>query len=823
MTTLSSQLEREFFPFVIKPGRYAGGELHSRADRPTTAVRFCHAWPDRYEIGQSSATISTLYRLVNQEADCVGERVFAVDRDAEKRLRELDLPLFTIDSHTPVRDFDLVGFTVTNPGTYANIPAMLDLARIPIRAADRSDSDPIVILGGPAVAAAEAILPWFDAVILGDAEPVLVNALRAASQQQGTRAERLSRVGALEGVWLPTDKGHQSHPVWLDDFAAAPVSVPLVPLVEVFSSAVPVEAVRGAQNGCGCADAAAPMLQRPSVFRSAFDLGQQVGQVAIESGCDAVAVVTVPDGDVDTLERQILSLVRNLTAPHTAVYLPPLDPMLITNRILDALGRLRRTGLTLAVAAASEERRAAIGSSLPDRAILEACRMIFAAGWRSLTIRVTIGWPGENDRDLEALAMLMTECVKTAKSAVSGAHLTIGLVPFSPQPASPWQWDECPRFDVLQQRAARLRKRLRGTNAHVNLHADERHDYLAPLLRGTRETAAVIEAAARRGARFDNELSDFDPARWDGAWLETGRDRDAEFAARPFSEPIAPAPLATPEALVAWQAARRQTAEIAADYRPPSIETKPSVEATVQYGRSKRKVSDKNTAAPTRNRIRLRLARGPRFRFMSHLDMARLIERLIRAGRLPIAWSQGKTPTMKVALGPPLPLGFTSAAEYVDLTLAENAGPTLLDDLTAVLPDDLSLVDSAIVLGASVSLSALINRARYTMPVANYCADTAGIAGMIEQLLSSRELVISRDTKSGTREVDVRPFIHALAIDAGTVTMTLGLGEGGYVRPIEVLTFLEAHLDRPAVAIALHRTDLWQETPDGYRREPMTL
>jgi radical SAM-linked protein len=241
----------------------------------------------------------------------------------------------------------------------------------------------------------------------------------------------------------------------------------------------------------------------------------------------------------------------------------------------------------------------------------------------------------------------------------------------------------------------------------------------------------------------------------------------------------------------------------------------------MEYGRSKKRVASKSQVAPTKNRMRLRWGKSDRYRFMSHLDNLRLLERSIRIARIPVAFSQGYHPTMKLSFGPPLPLGFTSEAEYVDITLESNLMPYMIEKLSRALPEGFEVLDAGVVLGKAPSLSSLLNRVEYRVNIDDI--DSGSLQQRIDAVMASEKLVIERVGKNKTTEVEIRSAIYRLETVADSLEMSLGIGEGGYARPDEVLAQILTSESVKPITYRLHRSGMYRIDERGNRIDPMQL
>ncbi|MFH2048862.1 MAG: TIGR03936 family radical SAM-associated protein, partial [bacterium] len=247
-----------------------------------------------------------------------------------------------------------------------------------------------------------------------------------------------------------------------------------------------------------------------------------------------------------------------------------------------------------------------------------------------------------------------------------------------------------------------------------------------------------------------------------------------------------------------------------------------SFEGSMEFGRSKKKVASQNVSAPTKNRLRLKWGRDIRYKFMSHLDNLRALEKAIRRSKIPIAYSQGYNPSMKLSFGPPLSLGITSEAEYIDITLDTNVLPYMIENLQKAIPEGMTIYDARNVIGKAISLTSWLNRAVYTLNLEKE-TPLADLNNKIKGVLDSKVLELERVGKNKTTLVDIRPAIYELLVEGDILKITIGLGEGGYVRPTEMLEQLFEKEIVPVLANRLHRKELYHIDDHGSKIDPMEL
>jgi radical SAM family uncharacterized protein/radical SAM-linked protein len=554
MRTFRDEYER-LLPLVEKPGRYLGNERGAiRKDLARVAVRVALAFPEVYEIAQSHLGLQILYDVLNRRDDVAAERAYAPWGDLEALLRERGLPLVSLESHLPLRDFQIVGFSLQYELTYTNLLNMLELGGIPLRAAARGADDPLVIAGGPCAFNPEPLAPFLDAVVLGDGEEVVGQLVDVvAAWDRVDRTALLRAVAAIPGCYVPAffepryaDDGTIAEVVPLDPARAVvrkrvlpdldafpPPANPVVPNLGVVHDRASVEVMRGCVKGCRFCQAG--YVYRPLRERNPEGVVAHTESLMARTGYEEVSLLSLSTGDYSGVNPVLKALMDRLAPERVAVSLPSTRVDALSPAILEQIQRVRKTGFTLAPEAGTQRLRDVIQKEYREEELLDAARLFADLGWRSLKLYFMIGLPSETEDDVRGIA----ELAERVKRAAGGRlAVTASVSTFSPKPHTPFQWAGELSVEETQARQALLRHELRRRGIEFKWH-DARLSWLEGVFaRGDRRLADVIETAQARGARFDGWSDRCRIPLWEEVLAAHGVDAAFYLRRRPLGETL---------------------------------------------------------------------------------------------------------------------------------------------------------------------------------------------------------------------------------------------------------------------------------------------
>ena len=538
---LTRILETEVLPLVEKPSRYLGNEVNAvRKDPDAMDVTVALAFPDLYDLGLGNLGIHILYAVVNALPWASCERLYAPALDMEQQLRERGLPLFTLENRRPVREVDLLGFTLQSELTYTNILNMLDLAGMSLRTADRDEDAPLTCAGGPAVFNPEPLAPFIDFFVIGDGEDAIQDIVHVLRELRGrSRAERLFALAQLEGVYVPALYPMETLP---DGRIRPPVDGPkirkritkdlngatfpvdyIVPFTQQVHDRISLEVLRGCTQGCRFCQAG--MTTRPVRERELENVDDLLQRTLDTTGYEEVSLVSLSTCDYSRVRQLVENTVQRARPQRVSVSLPSLRLDSFSVELADMVAETRRTGLTVAPEAASPRLRAVINKWIPDDELLDMACGAYERGWDHVKMYFMIGLPTERDDDILAIADLAKRAVERGRSIHGRAKANLGVSTFVPKPLTPFQWAAQIDLEETERRQDILSSAL-GQDRRIKFgrhHPEE--TFLEGLVsRSDRRAGDLIEAAFRQGARFDawREHLDFDA--WKRAIDEVGFD-----------------------------------------------------------------------------------------------------------------------------------------------------------------------------------------------------------------------------------------------------------------------------------------------------------
>ena len=547
-----TDLRNRILPKVQKPARYTGGEYNEiKKDLDTVRVRIAYCFPDTYEIGMSNVGMRILYGVMNNLDGVWCERVFAPWGDMEEAMRQHDLPLWALESQDPVRDFDMIAFTIGYEMAYSNILNMLHLAKVPLKSKDRQGLKNIVFAGGVCALNPEPLAEFVDFFSLGEGEEItveIVSLYDRAKAENWSKDQFLLEVSKIPGVYVPAFYEH----TYNDDgtvasitaFNGAPQKITkrivedldhaywptkmIVASTEIVHDRANLEVFRGCIRGCRFCQAG--FSCRPVRKKSPEVLYRQAVETLTDSGHNEITLSSLSTSDYRGLKALTDEMIPYCEEHKVNLSVPSLRADNFSRELMEKLQTVRKSGLTFAPEAGTQRLRDVINKNLTEDEILNTCRNAFSGGWNNVKLYFMLGLPTETDEDVIGIAELVYKVILAWKECASnkkrGLRVHVATAYFVPKPHTPFQWEKQITPEEYLRRCKLLKSHFYSKSIEYNYHAPDLSRLEAVFARGDRRLGAVIEEAVKNGARLDgwDEYFSFDT--WKKAFETCGIDTD---------------------------------------------------------------------------------------------------------------------------------------------------------------------------------------------------------------------------------------------------------------------------------------------------------
>lgn len=540
---------------VEKPSRYVGGELNQVIKNPKDVnIRFAFCFPDVYEVGMSHLGTRILYHTINERKNTYCERVFAPWPDMETLMRKSDIKLFTLETKTPLDQFDMLGFTLQYEMSYTNILNMLDMSGITIRASERGEDEPIIMAGGPCAYNPEPLYDIVDFFEIGEGEEMMDDVLEVYARHKANgkvnKKEFLREISHIGGIYVPSlydvsyneDGTIREFTPKYEDVPAKvkkrivnnfdKVSFPdemIVPYTDIVHDRVVLETARGCTNGCRFCQAG--MIYRPVREKTTNTLIEQARKALKATGYDEVSLASLSICDYSNIQNLISSLVLEHEADKVGISLPSIRVDAFSVDLIKEIQKVRKTGLTFAPEAGSQRMRDIINKGLTEERILEAAKSAFESGWSTIKLYFILGLPYETTEDAAGIGELAEKMAdvyfgipKDVRN--KGLKITVSTSILVPKPFTPFQWAPMARPEIVDERIKAVRGAIKSRSIVYNYHEQETSFMEAVFARGDRRTCDVLIKAFEKGAKFDGWSEYFNMEIWNEAMEECNLDSE---------------------------------------------------------------------------------------------------------------------------------------------------------------------------------------------------------------------------------------------------------------------------------------------------------
>ena len=809
---------QDILPLVQTPSRYLGSEFN-RIQKiwEKTQLHVALAFPDLYEIATSHFGIQILYGMLNAQEDILAERVFAPGVDMEAQLRKNKKPLFSLESEIALKKFDIIGFSLLYELNYTNMVNMLDLAGISFFTHQRNVNDPFIIAGGPCTCNPEPVADFFDAIVVGDGESVILHMTEAWKtwRQSGSlnREDLLQRWSRIKGVYIPSffnvsgESGRSQvlipktsayqyvERAVVSDLNDAPFpSKPIIPFGKPIHDRLRMEIARGCTRGCRFCQAG--MIYRPVRERRPEVVLALVNQSLKETGYEDLSLLSLSTGDYSCIAPLMKKIMEFGQKDRVAVSLPSLRAGSLTPELMELIRKVRKTGFTIAPEAGSQRLRDVINKNITEADIVETVENAFALGWKVIKLYFMVGLPTETQADIEAIVALVKRLKNITKKQEKRGKINVSVATFVPKPHTPFQWEPQICLEAAMKKINWLKDNLKLPGVQVKWQ-DPRVSMIEGVwARGDRKLNTVLINAWKSGCRFDGWTDFFNYYRWITVFKESGINPKKYTGG--CSDTQQPLPwdhinIGVDRSFLMKEKERAAGGKLTDDCRTGSCSgcgvcDFDALKPVSFHDQKNIFLKETPVSEPERSEISIKywvnFKKMGSARFLGHLEMVKIFIRSLRREKIPLKYSNGFHPMPRVSFGDTLPMGMQSEQEQMRITLTESMDPEeLISRLARQMPNGLEITGCS----PSVNRKALGLECKQHYRIE--LKDGFFLQKDLDWFFGQQSVTIERKSKKG--KLVVVDLINAVSeirlIDKGHALMTLGTDKNLMVRPAYVM------------------------------------
>ncbi len=809
--TISSKLD---LIEVERPGRYVNGEWNAIYIKNPPQCKVCLVFPDSYEVAQSGLGIKILYHILNNAKGVNAQRCYAPLPDMEKYLKKHQIPLYTLEDGIPLRDMDILAFSLQYSLTYTNILTILDLSGIPFYSEEREEEDPIIITGGTAVFNPEPIAPFFDGIFVGEGEEAIleiVDKYKEGKKNGLSRKDIIMSLSQIKGMYIPAlYKPEYERGIFkgvkpqkegipqrivkrivanLDD-APYPTS-PVVPFLKTIHDRIMLEIFRGCTKGCRFCQAG--FIYRPIRERSVKNIIKVARETISSTGYDELSLLSLSSTDYSQIDTLLKALKQTFEGTGVSISLPSLRLDSFSLDLVHLTTGSRRGSLTFAPEAGTQRLRDVINKNVAFEDFAKTLEKVKKLGWKQVKLYFMIGLPTETEEDLAGISDMAYFVLKKIR-----LKPTISVSHFVPQPFTTFQWEPMASVDSLKQKVKYLQKKLSHKRITFNWHDINMSFLEGVMARGDRTLSKVIERAYKLGCRFDGWSEHFQFKKWAEAFHKEGIDPNTFVKRREIDNPL---PWEVIDAgidrkFLISDLKRAYTGEKLKDCREGCTGCGVCPRFKVQNTFSpSQKIDIEEPLFPSNTlkkaKYHIKMSKTGTVRWISHLDFQKTIERALRRANIPVSYTQGFHPRPLVSLPIPLPLGHTSSCEWVEITLYKDIPPEKIKDaLNLQMPKGIEVLKVEKVPLNSPSISNLSIKVKYTVKVYNSEVGEAKIKKSLKDFQSNGEILLRK--KKG-KVVNIKEYVSSVKIlkyKPVVLEIVLVIKKSGSIKPENVVEVL---------------------------------
>ena len=775
---------KEFLSLVSKPVRYLGQEIHSINKNPAEVkFKFCLAFPDVYEMGMSHLGIQILYHILNGKEGIACERVFAPWVDMEKVLRDKRIPLSSLESSTPLNQFDMIGFSLQSDLCFTNVLNILDLSDIPLFSKDRDDRFPLIIAGGPLTFNPAPMADFLDAMVIGDGEEVILEICGLLLQWKETKGKEtrskkediLKSLSQLEGVYVPSlhTDGHKIRKRVVSDLNQTFFpSCPVIPYMKVIHDRLNIEIARGCKRGCRFCQAG--FIHRPYRERSPELIHEILNASLKQTGYEELSLLSLSAGDYSSIGPLLSALMDRFESKKVAVSFPSLRIESVVGQLAEEVKRVRKTGFTIAPEAGTERLRRVINKELDERVLFQGVLDLFSKGWKNIKLYFMMGLPTEKEEDLRGIIELTKKIASLGERQRIHPNVNVSVSTFVPKPHTPFQWESQIPLEEMREKLHFLRDGVKRNYLRFKWQ-DPHLSFLEGIFSlGNKNLSQVLVEAFRLGCRFDGWSDQFQYSLWKEAFEKTGLKMDVHTRKRKTEDTLPWSFIETGmDAQFLWEEYQRGLEE---KISPPCVKENchrcgicdGKIIAIKENDPKEIKTLEKIVKKDIRKKglkkkIRLKFRKVGEMRFLSHLELMHLFYRASKRADLPLCFSEGFHPMPRIIFGTALPVGMESLMEIVDMECEGKITPLEVKErLNQTLPPGIEILVAEEV-PLFFHLSSLSHPSVYWIPLDHLLAKEEAIP-KVKKALDKKDFIVHQERDGKKRSVDIRPLIEKMEI-----------------------------------------------------------
>lgn len=825
---------------VEQPSRYLGSEVNIiKKDLTDVKLKMVLAFPDMYDIGTSHFGMQILYHVLNSHPEIAAERVFAPAPDMEKRLRDHHLPLFSLESGKDLASFDIIGFSLLYELNYTNILTILDLCHVPFLAAERDDTSPLVVAGGPCTFNPEPVADLFDAMVVGDGEEVVIKMAEtymAWKEEGGDKKELLKRWSRLDGVYVPSFYQASFEPFKGSEFLFQKLTplfpdqervrkaviseleeesfphAPVVPFGRPVHDRLRLEISRGCSRGCRFCQAG--MIYRPVRERKVDDLLAVTEKSIATTGYEDVSLLSLSTGDYENLDSLMQALITGRFGDQcensrVSVSLPSIRAGRLTPELMKIIKTVKKTGFTIAPEAGTQRLRDVINKGITEEDIFNTVQSAFELGWKNIKLYFMIGLPTETDEDLQGIVDLVH---KIKKIRGKRANINVSVSTFIPKPHSVFQWERQISTEESWEKISWLRDKLKIPGVTFKW-GNTNISFLEGIWsRGDRRLTPLLINAYGKGCRFDGWNEYFDLDKWQAALAEEKIDhRFYTERNREVGEPLPwshiDSGVSVDFLLKELEKSRKEALTEDCRYgkcgtcgvcdfktiKPRILEKEPAVETIPAVA----------AAEPEYKKVKVVYSKRGPARFFGHLEMVNFFIKALRRSEIKVKFSKGFNPKPRITFADPIPLGMESLEEFFIIEVpAHLSCDKIMTALNGQMTPGIEIKACHIHSGGKKGESEF--RYRVTLSTGRFSGE------MLEAYHHAGEFFIEKINKKGkVKRMNIKEHVNTLdLIDPSTLEISIRSVNGNVVRPdVAVKNIFElADTDiKLAAIVKLHR------------------